>query len=248
MKVSIITVCFNAGDVIGKTINSIIKQDYDNIEFIIVDGLSTDNTKVIIEENINDVDVYISEKDLGIYDAMNKGIKLSTGDWLIFMNAGDVFASSDVVSNIVDCIHKSNNINLIYGNYIISNVEKSQKLSLTFLMSHMLNHQSVFYHSSIIKNETYNLKYKFCADYAHLINAFPKTRSIHFNKAISIYDNNGISSQDRNKYKMWLERLDAVWFSDLNITTKIYLSLRGVVSLPYQYIKTKVLYRGNFEK
>ncbi|HIF9066816.1 TPA: glycosyltransferase family 2 protein [Photobacterium damselae] len=243
MKVSIITVCFNAGDVIGKTIKSIIEQDYNNFEFIIVDGLSVDNTKDIIEENINNIDVFVSEKDLGIYDAMNKGIKLSSGDWLIFMNAGDVFASPDVISHVVDYIHKNKNINLLYGNYIITNIEKHQKLSLTFLMSHMLNHQSVFYHSSVIKSDIYNLKYKFCADYAHLINVFPKIKAVHLNKAISIYDNNGISSQDRNKYKMWLERLDAVWVSDLNITTKIYLSLRGVVSLPYQYIKTKVLYR-----
>lgn len=242
MKISIVTVCFNADNVIEKTIKSVINQNYKDLEFIIIDGLSVDNTKFIIQDYIDDIDIFISEKDSGIYDAMNKGIQQSTGDWLIFMNAGDVFASPDVITHIVDCIHKNKNVNLIYGNYIIANVEKYQKLSLTFLMSHMLNHQSVFYHSSIIKNKRYNLKYKFCADYAHLIDSLCEINPIYINKAVCIYDDEGISSQDKNKYKMWLERLDAVWNSDLNIGKKLYLSLRGFIALPYQYIKAKYLY------
>lgn len=245
MKLSIITVVYNDAIGLMKTIKSIYNVNVPNeinIEYIVVDGLSTDSTLDIIDSNHDIIDMFISEKDSGIYDAMNKGIELSTGDWLIFMNAGDVFASPDVITHIVDCIHKNKNVNIIYGNYIIANVEKYQKLSLTFLMSHMLNHQSVFYHSSIIKNKRYNLKYKFCADYAHLIDRLCEINPIYINKAVCIYDDEGISSQDKNKYKMWLERLDAVWNSDLNIGKKLYLSLRGFIALPYQYIKAKYLY------
>ncbi|HIF9331025.1 TPA: glycosyltransferase [Photobacterium damselae] len=240
VKITVVTVCYNAESVISKTIESVKNQNYDNLEYIIIDGLSSDKT--LEKVNDYDVEIIVSERDHGIYDAMNKGIQQSTGDWLIFMNAGDVFASSDVITHIVDCIHENKNVNLIYGNYIIANVEKYQKLSLTFLMSHMLNHQSVFYHSSIIKNKKYNLKYKFCADYAHLIGSLCEINPMYINKAVCIYDDEGISSQDKNKYKMWLERLDAIWFSDLNTSKKIYLSLRGFISLPYQYIKAKVLY------
>ena len=90
-KITIITVTYNAGIVLERTIQSIIEQRYENIEYIVVDGCSSDNTIKIIKEYEEYVNKWISEKDNGLYDAMNKGISLASGDWLFFMNAGDVF-------------------------------------------------------------------------------------------------------------------------------------------------------------
>lgn len=99
-KITIITVCFNAVDVIEKTILSVVNQTYQNIEYIIVDGGSTDGTIDIIKKYEDQIDKWISEPDDGIYDAMNKGIRMATGEWLNFMNAGDWFYSDSVVEKV----------------------------------------------------------------------------------------------------------------------------------------------------
>lgn len=98
--VSVVTVCYNAVTTIENTILSVLKQSYENIEYIIVDGGSKDGTIDIINKYKNRLAVFISEKDNGIYDAMNKGIKAATGEWIIFRNSGDYFASENVVSEM----------------------------------------------------------------------------------------------------------------------------------------------------
>ena len=100
MRVSVITICYNAGNVIENTISSVISQTFKDVEYIIVDGLSSDNTTEIIHKYIDQIDIFISEPDMGIYDAMNKGIKKASGEWLIMMNAGDYFAEPDVLEKV----------------------------------------------------------------------------------------------------------------------------------------------------
>lgn len=97
MKISVITVCYNADKFLERTIRSVLSQTYKPIEYIIIDGGSTDLTLEIIKKYESVIDVIVSEKDNGIYDAMNKGIQLATGDWINFKNAGDCFSSSDAV-------------------------------------------------------------------------------------------------------------------------------------------------------
>ncbi len=100
MKITIITVCFNSAATIGQTLESVNAQSYKNIEHIIVDGKSTDDTLEIIAKKGTHVSKLLSEKDCGIYDAMNKGISIATGDVIGFLNSDDVFAGVDVVSTI----------------------------------------------------------------------------------------------------------------------------------------------------
>ena len=107
MKISIITVCFNAVGVIEKTILSVISQTYNDVEYIIIDGGSTDGTLDIVKKYENYIAYWISEPDSGIYNAMNKGVKHATGLYCNFMNAGDFFINEKVLENIFPIIIKT---------------------------------------------------------------------------------------------------------------------------------------------
>src|SRR5690348_8623089 len=96
-KISVITVCYNAAHLLRKTIESVLEQDYEPLEYIIVDGASEDDSKSVFESYGDGIDLVVSEPDSGIYDAMNKGIALSGGELIIFLNAGDYFVSKDAL-------------------------------------------------------------------------------------------------------------------------------------------------------
>ena len=119
MKVSIITVVFNGVSTINHCIESVLKQDFDSIEYIIIDGNSKDGTQEVIASYGSKIHQFLSEPDKGIYDAMNKGIKLATGDLIGILNADDFYASSTVISEIVGAIEKDN-ADACYGdlNYV----------------------------------------------------------------------------------------------------------------------------------
>jgi len=114
MKVSIITVCFNNAEMIEGTINSVLRQDYNDIEYIVVDGGSTDGTLDILKKYRGQIHKYISESDKGVYDAMNKGLNLATGDIMGFLNSGDFYTNEKVIGRIVE-VTKVNNVDCCYG-------------------------------------------------------------------------------------------------------------------------------------
>ena len=118
--ISIITAVYNGEKNLEETILSVINQTYDNVEFIIIDGSSTDGTIDIIKKYEDKIDYWISEKDSGIFDAMNKGILASKGDFINFMNAGDFFTRINLVSDVVNILN-SEEINLLYGNHYTGN-------------------------------------------------------------------------------------------------------------------------------
>lgn len=129
MKVSIITVTYNSSKTIQETINSVLSQNYDNLEYIIIDGKSNDDTVDIIinnEKKFNGKLKWISEKDNGIYDAMNKGITLATGDIIGILNSDDMFYDSNVISDIVKQF--TSKIDAIYGNLIFVNNQDTTKI------------------------------------------------------------------------------------------------------------------------
>ena len=114
-RFSIITVTYNAGKVLEDTIQSIVTQTYKNIEYIIVDGASTDNTLQIVEKYGHHIHKVVSEPDKGLYDAMNKGMKLATGDYLCFLNAGDSFHEDDTLQLMVHSITGNELPDILYG-------------------------------------------------------------------------------------------------------------------------------------
>jgi glycosyltransferase len=122
MRVSIITICYNRKATIAKAIESVLLQDYTNIEYIIIDGNSTDGTKDIVNSYADKISTFISEPDKGMYDALNKGLKVATGDVIGLMHSDDEFYDATVVTKIVSAFQNNPNTDGIYGNGIyISN-------------------------------------------------------------------------------------------------------------------------------
>jgi glycosyltransferase involved in cell wall biosynthesis len=117
LKVSLITVCFNSAETIRDTLESVRKQTYVNIEHIIVDGASSDNTMDIVQE-YGHVSRVISEPDKGLYDAMNKGVELATGDLVGILNSDDFFESDDVVASVVETFHKNPESDMVFGDVV----------------------------------------------------------------------------------------------------------------------------------
>jgi glycosyltransferase involved in cell wall biosynthesis len=128
MKISIITVCYNRVATIEKAIQSVLNQDYKDIEYIIIDGYSKDGTQAIIEKYANRITHYTSEPDNGMYDAINKGLALATGDIVGLMHSDDEFYDTGSVSKIVAAFEKSRSIGGVYGDGIYVSNDSEEKL------------------------------------------------------------------------------------------------------------------------
>ena len=115
-NVSVITVCYNCESTIENTVKSVVNQTYPNVEYIIIDGKSTDRTIDIVKQFSKNIECIVSEKDDGIYSAMNKGIDICTGDYVIFLNSGDCFYNRTVIEIMVK---KSNGQDIVYGDLIL---------------------------------------------------------------------------------------------------------------------------------
>ena len=126
MRVSIITVVYNGARTIRGAIESVLSQDYDNIEYIVIDGDSRDNTVDIVKEYVDDISIFVSEPDSGLYDAMNKGVAMATGDVVGFINADDVINSDDCIAEVVDAFVK-NHADVVYGDKIYVDPDDTSK-------------------------------------------------------------------------------------------------------------------------
>lgn len=122
MKISIITVCFNAVSTIESSIISLVNQNYEDVEYIVIDGGSSDGTKQVIERYLDHISIFISEPDQGIYDALNKGIKYATGDIIGLLHANDCFASTHLLTKVAQNIQEQN-VDAVYGDLIFCNTK-----------------------------------------------------------------------------------------------------------------------------
>ncbi len=211
LKISVATVCYNCKDTIEKTIISVLMQTYREIEYIIVDGASTDGTLDIVDKYIEDDRiVLISEPDEGLYDAMNKAADKATGDYIIYMNSGDIFADDDVLDNIKNYLDGKNE--LVYGNTvrlkpngkILEKYGNRYTPMFLLLQGRMMCHQSIFTRCDIMKQYRFNTDHSITADYDFLMRMVHDKRTLQYaDVTISVVDNiEGISSTISNMDEM----------------------------------------------
>ena len=206
-KFSIITVTYNAAAVVEPTLRSIISQSYNNYEFILVDGGSSDDTVSKVRESGVKASHIVSERDKGLYDAMNKGIKLATGDYLCFLNAGDSFHSPDVLEKMVAAIDGEALLpDILYGETAIVDdkrqfvrmrrLQAPEQLHWTsFKQGMLVCHQAFFARRTLAPN--YDLAYRFSADVDWCIKVMKESKDIVNTHVVIVdYLQNGLSLQN----------------------------------------------------
>lgn len=200
LKISVVTVCYNAADTIDKTIQSVVNQTYDNLEYIIIDGGSTDGTIDIIKKYADCIAYWVSEPDKGIYDAMNKGIAAATGDYINFMNAGDRFNGENVVNEIFERLITIDSADILYGNAIFSypwgELLVRPRPFTEFKSYDPIFHQSSFTKLSLLKDAPFDISFKIAGDYNFFYKCYFSDKKFKYlDLAMAIFDaSDGISS------------------------------------------------------
>lgn len=224
-KISIITVAFNAEQFIERTIKSVIEQTYSNIEYIIIDGNSKDNTLQITEQYGSHITTLLSEPDKSLYDAMNKGIKAATGDYLWFMNAGDRIYDKDTLANIMQ---QCKGEDFVYGDYIMVDEEghtykghKDPPSDKTISARSFINGMVVCHQSMLIKRsiaEFYDFEqWRISADIDWCIRTLKNARSFKYVAQYWCWFlTGGVSDQSRfksNRERYKIARKHFGWFA-----------------------------------
>jgi glycosyltransferase involved in cell wall biosynthesis len=231
MSFSIITVNYNNVKGLNKTINNIegVKVKTNSpIELIIVDGDSTDDSVSIIKNNTNVVDKWVSEKDQGIFDAMNKGISLASNEWLVFMNSGDTFYDENILT-IFQSENIDHSINFVYGNKIESGkVGYAQHIDLLKVGVIHACHQSMFFKRKL--NIRYSKKIKLYGDYGYVVDHVkPNPESIYYlNQVISETEPYGVGSKVsfRKRYEKYQQVISR--FGLLNVLLSVLYRIKLV--------------------
>ena len=207
--ISVITVIFNGVKELAATIQSVTSQHYDNVEYLVIDGGSTDGTLDVIRLHDGEIDFWLSEPDSGVYDAMNKSIEKASGDWLLFLGAGDL---------LLNCLHKvapllCDPFTVYYGDVYMPGKHRlyDGRFSPHKLSRRNISHQATFYPKALFDDYRFDLRYPILADYDLNIRAFcgNKFQYCYIRILVTIYeDREGMSSviQDaafnRDRYRI----------------------------------------------
>ena len=207
-KFSVITVCRNAQAVIEDTIQSVISQTYHHVEYIVIDGASNDRTMSIVNRYRERISVVVSEPDRGLYDAMNKGIRLATGDYLCFLNAGDSFHEDDTLLRMAHSIHEPQLPDVLYGETELVDREghflRMRRLSApdvltwkSFRQGMLVCHQAFFARRDRVV--PYDLRYRYSADFDWCIRVMKQSKVLH-NTHLTLIDYlaEGMTTRNRN--------------------------------------------------
>ena len=217
-KFSVITICYNAAIHLEQTIQSVLCQNYPNLEYIVIDGKSTDATAIILDKYKGDIDYLISEPDKGIADAMNKGLKRISGDWILFLHAGDYLLSGDSISVAQRCMRRKTGYDIYAFNILFGDSNQwAEKKSKGFRP--WINVKTQFQHQGAICSDrifqkigNFDTDYKIAMDYDWFLRAYRAgARARAVNEAISFMRNDGISSRlDKNTLKLRLSEEKAI--------------------------------------
>lgn len=226
MKISIITINFNNKNGIEKTISSVVAQTYKDIQYIIIDGDSTDGSVEVIKKYHEDIDYWISEPDKGIYDAMNKGILKATGDYVLFLNSGDYLISSDIIDNISHELDSNEDIVFgllkTYPSGIIGYTDIHLPLTLLdFFKSSPIPHPASFIKRELFQKMNYDESLKIVADWSFFLQAvvFMGCSCKKIERIITVFEDNGISNRNvvccnEERLKVLKELLPNAVFAD----------------------------------
>lgn len=232
VKLTVVTVVYNAVDLIESTILSVLGQSFINdIEYIIIDGGSSDGTLDILKKYSDKVARIISEKDKGIYDGMNKGINAGTGEWIIFMNAGDTFVAATTVEDVFksyqvfkDSLIVFGDVNLVGENSIQVLDQGKKKVKYESIC-----HQSQFINLHELKKHAYNCELKIFGDYEYQLKVFKIDPKKIFYVAIIVANYNIYGVSTRPFYKMFKEYVSVI-DHNIPLTKRIGFYNYGIVS------------------
>lgn len=196
MRYSIITINYNDKEGLSRTIKSVINQTSKNFEYIVIDGGSTDGSVDIIKQNIDYINYWVSEKDKGVYNAMNKGIAQAKGDYLVFMNAGDCFHTPDILELMCDYQEDIICGKVFKGNTTIPSGHYKPTITLVDLMRGSLPHQAMFIRRELMVKHPYDENYKILSDWKFCIQALVFDNCTFRNSDVIVadYDISGIST------------------------------------------------------
>jgi glycosyltransferase involved in cell wall biosynthesis len=211
---AIITICYNDRTGLERTFASVLGQTFRDFAYIVVDGGSTDGSVDLIQQHSDRITHWVSERDAGIYDAQNKGWRLATAPFVLFMNAGDTFAGADVLERAVPML--TDHLDILYGDAQLADERgvyavkpHPHKLSSAWLIKEVVAHQSQFIRRTLLeKAGGYDLRYPIAADYAFFARMFWKerVRTRHAGFVISTFDTTGFSSDPARKQQWAAER------------------------------------------
>ncbi|WP_446011923.1 glycosyltransferase family 2 protein [Candidatus Electrothrix sp.] len=200
LKISIITVSFNSEKYIGQTILTVVNQNYKNIEYIIIDGASTDGTLNIIEKYKNKIDYFVSEPDNGISDAMNKGLEAATGDYILFLHSDDYLVDENALEAAVQHIVKDHDIfqfNIYFSDKGVKTLTRARGLNWWMNFKTGVLHQSVLCSKVLFKKiGGFDTRYKITMDYDFFLRAYrAETKFKQIDLPLSVMRKTGISSR-----------------------------------------------------
>jgi len=242
LKISVVTVCFNAVKDIERTMLSVLNQTYPNIEYIVIDGGSTDGTMDIIRKYADRLAYWVSEPDRGIYDAMNKGILAATGDYINFMNAGDSFHNEIVIKDVISQI-KSDTI-IAYGDWCVKYGDYSytrRPLDWKYVKRQIpFCHQAAFYSTSYHKQHLFPNHLHLVGDYKIIYDAYHSNIQFQYIPLIvADYDITIGNSASEDLYRACLDEKYIVWDIQANFWKKLPYEIDNYLTvLSYQIKKS----------
>lgn len=202
LKFSVITVCLNSAGTIARSLNSVATQTFSSVEHIVIDGGSSDGTLDILGRFSDNIAYLVSEPDSGIYNAMNKGIRASTGHILFFLNSDDYLPDNMVFQDVAECFRKASCPDLVYGNILWDSNGKyhlqrqPSTINRRYLARRTLIHQSIFAKSSLFETTgVFSEDYRIVGDYDWLLRVFLERapRAIHLNRIVCVMGTAGAS-------------------------------------------------------
>jgi hypothetical protein len=242
--ITVITVVFNGAKTLEQTILSVINQSYDNVEFIIIDGDSTDDTHGIIRKHEHTIDYWISEPDGGIYDAMNKGVSCAMGDWICFLGADDYFWTKDVIDRLLPkFISVPQETRLVYGSVALVH-ENEDTISLSGesweIAKRKINKTMSLPHQGVMHNRTwfelyglFDISYRISGDYELLLRGWPLENALFVpDFIISGMGQGGVSNDPRNSIRILREARRAQKAHGI-----VFPSLRWLAALWRVYVR-----------